>query len=118
MGVFAGYSAHRRGQNPYFWFLIGFLFGCLGLLAFFFFDRQKQMSRKKAPMAPKPEPKIVGPRDKFWYYVDEKREQNGPMSLDALQKSWKEGKVKKSTLVWNEELPEWKPLKDLLHTTS
>jgi len=50
--------------------------------------------------------------DKLWYYLDESNNQCGPMTLDALRNEWMEGKVKNTTFVWNEELPEWKPLQE------
>ena len=41
-------------------------------------------------------------------------QQQGPMSHDALTAAWREGKLNLSTYVWNEELPEWKPLEEFV----
>ena len=113
IGSLAAYLSYRRGKNPYLWFFIGFFFGLLGIMAIFF----APFSKKKLPPAPAqavPVFSIPGPTDKFWYYLDSSRQQQGPMSHHALVSAWKKGSVTLSTLVWNEELPEWKPLQELV----
>ncbi len=111
VGSLSAYLAHRQGKNPYKWFLIGFLFGTLGIIAIFLAPKSKRT--KKLPV-PKPEPRIVGPRDKFWYYLDADHQQMGPVSFVALNRDWKEGKLPSATFVWHEELPNWKPLHELI----
>ncbi len=108
MGCITAFLAERRGYNPYLGFLVGVLFGCLGLFALFFFTQRKE---KKGSVPNKiPIPTLQGPKDKFWYYVDLNQIQKGPISFEALRTAWKEGTVSPATLVWNEELLEWKPL--------
>lgn len=63
---------------------------------------------------PEPQPYIEGPIDRFWYYLDQGREQRGPMSHEALTRAWKKGEVATSTLVWHEHLANWKQLQDLI----
>ena len=113
IGSFSAYLAHKRGKNPYLWFLIGFLFGIFGIFAIFFASGKKK-KRTRAPVQPKPVPTIQGPTDKFWYYLDPSHQQLGPMSRDALSAAWKEGKIGPATYVWHEEMPNWKPLKETL----
>ena len=110
IGTLAAYMARRRGKNPYLWFALGFFFGVLGIIAFFLGSKPKP----KEPLAP-PEPvfALKGPIDKFWYYLDAESRQKGPMSKDALTAAFKAGHLNLNTYVWNEELPEWKLLKDL-----
>lgn len=112
MGGVSAYLAYKRKKNPYLWFIVGFLFGLLGIFAIFFATSRK----KPAPVVPKPEPvlTIQGPTDKFWFYLDPDNRQNGPMSRDSLTTAWKEGKLNLSTYVWHEEMPDWKPLKETL----
>ncbi len=113
IGTLSAYIAHRRGRNPYAWFFVGFIFGVLGIMAIFFapFGKKKGVA---VPVAAKPEPVIQGPKDKFWYYLDGSNQQQGPMSHDALTAAWKEGKVNLSTLIWHEDLTDWKALKETL----
>lgn len=40
---------------------------------------------------------------KHWYYVDEKNERHGPMSLEEL----KTRRILKKTMVWNETMSDW-----------
>jgi len=119
-GALGAYLAHRRGRNPFIWFAIGFFFGLLGAFAIFFAPSRKKSDtlkgeeRKEEARLEILPPVIQGPADKFWYYLGPDHQQVGPMSLDALTVAWRQGKVSLNTYVWNEELPDWKPLQDLL----
>lgn len=111
IGGLSAYLAYRRGKSPYLWFFIGFFFGALGILFIFFSPKPKPVpAEEPAPIIPT----IQGPKDKFWYYLDALHQQQGPMSHDALTAAWREGKLNLSTYVWNEELPEWKPLEEFV----
>jgi hypothetical protein len=111
VGCFSAYFARKRGQNPYVWFLIGFLLGVFGVMTFFFASRRG----KKKEAAPTERPLFIdGPTDKFWYYLGIENKQEGPMSRDALDLAWKNGKVSDTTYVWHEDLSDWKPLRELL----
>lgn len=109
-GSLAAYFAYRRRKNPLVWFVIGFLFGCLGIVALFIgpFVKKTQERPKK------PEPVLEGPTDCFWYYLDELQQQRGPMSFDALKQAWKRGEVLSATYVWHEHLTEWLPLQEFI----
>lgn len=111
-GAISSYLAYKSGRNPFGWFVIGFLFGVIGIFVIFFAAAAK---KKPAPLQ-KREPifTIQGPADKFWYYLDLQNQQQGPMSLDGLKAAWKQGKVSLSTYVWHEEMSDWKPLKETL----
>jgi len=118
-GVMAAFFAHSRGKNPYLWFVVGFLFGMLGVVALFlpFTTKRKPVRRQQRPQAPRPpEQRLVGPSNCFWYYLDEQQQQKGPMSFQAITKAWKRGEILPDTFVWHEELPEWKPLQGLITT--
>jgi hypothetical protein len=119
-GALGAYLAHRRGRNPYIWFCIGSFFGILGAFAIFFApSRKKVLARLQPETAPELwTPKIQGPSDKFWYYLNPEHRQIGPMSLDGLTNAWRQGKISLTTYVWNEELPDWKPLQELVITSS
>lgn len=113
IGTLSAYLAHRRERNPYIWFFVGAFFGILGVIAVFFAPAKKKA--KPLPLHPlQPEPTIVGPSDKFWYYLDPAHQQMGPISFDALKRAWKEGKITLSTYVWYEDLADWKPLQEFI----
>ncbi|NGX38739.1 MAG: hypothetical protein KR126chlam1_00049 [Chlamydiae bacterium] len=118
-GAISGYMAHQKGKNPYLWFFLGVLFGIFGLLFLLFGDRAmrpRQKSKKDETVidiTPTFDPEH---KKFFWYYLGPQNTQNGPMSFDALTKAWTEGKVTKSTYVWNESLDNWKPFDEFIQT--
>jgi hypothetical protein len=113
VGFLSAYMASRRGRNVYLWFGIGFLFGILGMLAIFIMPNMRKKPEPR-PAAIEPQPYIDGPIDRFWYYLDHLRQQQGPMSHNALTQAWKRGEIVASTLVWHEDLPNWKELQELI----
>ncbi len=114
IGSIAAYLAHKRDRNPYIWFTVGFLFGIFGIFAFFFATQKKVIT--PIPKERVPVFTIQGPKDKFWYYLDREQKQQGPISHAALASAWKQGNINEATLVWHEELTDWKPLKETLIT--
>lgn len=114
IGGVSAYLAYRRGQNPYIWFFVGFIFGLLGVFAMFFAPLPRRKKNKQIIPIPEPKPFIEGPIDRFWYYLDGERQQQGPMSHNALTLAWKSGEIDTSTLIWHEELPNWKQLQDII----
>lgn len=117
IGALSAYLAIRQGRNPYLWFFIGIFFGLLGILVMCFAPGKQKPKQTPLPQAPLVEEIIIGPSDKFWYYLDEAHEQKGPMSFSALNKTWKQGTITAQTLVWNEDFSDWTPLKDCIQTT-
>ncbi len=113
-GALGAFLATRRGKNPYLWFFWGFFFGILGALAIFFTSQRKKLSER--PSIQPSVPKIQGPAEKFWYYVNTANEQVGPMSLAVLNATWVRGEISESTLVWHEDLSEWKRLGELTNS--
>ncbi|HLB52887.1 MAG TPA: DUF4339 domain-containing protein [Chlamydiales bacterium] len=110
-GSLGAYLAYKRGRNPYGWFFVGFFFGMLGTLAIFFAPKPK---RKVMSPLPQLIQTLSGPTHKLWYYATASREQMGPVSHNGLFQLWKAGTIFPSTYVWNEELSEWKLLKEFI----
>src|SRR5579872_4903652 len=102
-GLISAYLAFKRGRSPIVWFIVGFFFGMLGTIALFFAPKTKESPKKIEP-----QPYLFGPTAKLWYYVEDGT-QIGPMSYNAISNEWKIGKISKETLVWHEDLTEWKP---------
>lgn len=118
LGAITAVFAHRRQRNPYKWFFIGFLFGMIGLLALFLFPPKRRkpvvhLASEKEEQSPSSLPVIQGPSDKFWYYLDQARQQQGPMSHHALTSAFLQGKISLSTYVWNEDMADWKELQEV-----
>ncbi len=109
MGSLAAYVAIKKKYNPYLWFFIGFFFGIWGIFPIFFLN----FKRKAKPISRPPLLFPRGPIDKFWYYLDASHNQVGPLSHQAISKALGEGIISDNTYVWNEEMTDWKLLKDL-----
>jgi hypothetical protein len=108
--------ARRLGKNPIIWLVLGALFGIFAFLALVFIGLRKPV-KKTAPAAPLvPTPVALSPShaEKFWYYLNNNKEQFGPMSFQGLGKAWKEGAVSETTFVWNEEMENWQHFKDVV----
>lgn len=114
MGGLSAYLAYKKSRNPVIWFLIGFFFGLLGIATMFLFSPRKLPQIKASNENAASHQIIHGPSDKFWYYLNASHQQVGPMSRDALETSLQQGKILPATYVWNEELPDWKPLKEFI----
>ncbi|PIS00177.1 MAG: hypothetical protein COT84_08885 [Chlamydiae bacterium CG10_big_fil_rev_8_21_14_0_10_35_9] len=127
IGFICSFIASKKKRNPYLWFLSGFFFTVFALLILLLLPSKNQKIPSEADMKINKQEAIELEQtensveeegyqkildDKLWYYLDESNNQCGPMTLDALRNEWMEGKVKNTTFVWNEELPEWKPLQE------
>lgn len=105
MGLITRYQAKKQGKNPLFWFWIGFLFGGLGIFAFFL-TKKTNASSKPTPIHLFPKVNLhLGP----WYYA-ENQTILGPFSRDYIQKLLDENRINLSTLVWHDSMPEWEKL--------
>ena len=108
-----GNYAKRLGRNPRTWFAAGALFGIFALIALFLFPRRKAIAAQPVVKAPLLTAACPIQAEKLWYYLNDQKEQFGPMSFNALGKAWLEGSVREQTFVWNEEMENWQPLKEV-----
>lgn len=113
--------AQKKGRNTIFWFIIGAFFGLLALILIALLPPLgKKLLNSNSIHAPTPRtlppltPIFPSHEGKLWYYLDLTKQQFGPMSLDRLSREWHEKKIEDATLVWNEELTDWKPLRDVV----
>lgn len=105
-GLLSSFLAGRQKRNAYLWFLIGSLFGAIGM-GFLFFSRKKTAPAPPKPaLSTEPEPLI------YWYYLIG-ASRNGPMTTAALKKLFTEDKISEETYLWNENMNDWAKLKDL-----
>ncbi|KAG6558796.1 GYF domain 2 [Candidatus Rhabdochlamydia oedothoracis] len=109
--------AQKKGLNPRNWYIAGILFCALAFIAVLF---QRKKNLKIPNPVHKPELIPIDPpqRENLWYYLDEKGQQFGPISFQALTIAWKNKKIQGESYVWNEDLENWKKFKEVLKITT
>ncbi|MDN3505251.1 MAG: DUF4339 domain-containing protein [Rhabdochlamydiaceae bacterium] len=114
IGLFLGYATSKyaltKDLNPKLWFVLGFFFGILAPL--FLLLIHPIIQRRKAKLTPKIEKKRTNPMFERidWYYLDHNHDQQGPMSFTAFKNHFDVGEIGDDTLIWNEEMKDWKEL--------
>jgi hypothetical protein len=111
--------AKRRGQHPLIWFVLGLLLGIFALIFLCFMPLRKKKPIpivQNIPTIKYPPLNILHAdhMDKLWYFLDEQKTQFGPMSFNALNRAWNEGKVKNHTFVWNEAMENWQRFEEVI----
>ncbi len=122
LGVVGGFIANKNNRSPYLWFSLIFLFGLPALIILLYITNYKNNNgllrktlRKKKSLSEIDLFFLKNKhKDKLWYYLDEKGNQQGPVSLNLLITKWKTktNPIDKKTYVWNESLQNWKMLKE------
>ncbi|CRX38070.1 DUF4339 domain-containing protein [Estrella lausannensis] len=117
-GTCASIMAKKRGKDPAKWFFLGILFGVFALLWLLFTGRTSESvtDRKAnvAPVQPEEEPEVNGLTAGEWYMLDEEHKPQGPLSFRELQRRAGTGTLHGKSYVWNEALPDWKRVEDLI----
>ncbi len=115
-GFLCAFIAIQKNLNPYKWFAAGFLFSIFAFLALLFVPRrniekiQGAINTQKMQTILKEETKN---KVTLWYYLNTERKQCGPMSFQVLKNDWLKGTINPCTYVWNEDMDNWKPIKDI-----
>jgi MFS family permease len=109
-GQLTAHFARKKGRPPQLWFLIGALFGLLGLLLVFLIP----------PKRIKPQVPVLKPLQrnsdswlKMWYFLDSTHRQNGPLEFPDFIKAWREKRISASSFVWGEGMEHWKKIEEL-----
>lgn len=115
LGCQCRYLAQQKRRDPTVWFMAGAFFGIFALLIILFLPARNPIKMASAPAAVPPFEAISSVHaEKFWYFLDEKKTQFGPMSFSALKTAWDKGTIREKTFVWNEEMENWKPLNEVV----
>lgn len=116
LGASTAYFANQRGRDPFVWFMIGMLLGFFGMLLLFLLPPVADAQQKMAPFEEKGEEFIIQNRDyliKEWYYYDQDRVRQGPLTFDQVKALWKRGVLNEESFVWSEGLESWKKIEEL-----
>lgn len=109
LGTITSKLALKKGKNPYLWFYIGFIFGILGLLALYLLPKSEE-KKASPPINP---PRFQQKPLQLWYYLDSNHAQQGPYSEQYLEEKLTKRELSAETYVWNENLSDWKKVKEL-----
>jgi hypothetical protein len=121
MGAITAYFANQRGRDPMIWFMVGMLFGLLGLLLLFILPvaPKEEEDKQVLDITPKIEPEPLPPANQYlstdWFYLDQQQQQHGPVPLQTLKDLWAEAKISGESFVWSEGMPEWLMVQELPH---
>lgn len=125
-GWLAAYIAAKKGRSAITWFFLGFFLNIFALLFLIFLPPvSKKAPRDKSegsftgttidvkPIATEEkniEP--VQPEKQEWYYLDQQRQQAGPINFQKLKDLYHTSTINDSTYLWCEGMDEWRKLSE------
>jgi hypothetical protein len=118
LGSLNAFIAKKQGRPQLPWFFASFILGILGLVLFFIYPALSSYFQARRPVQTPP-PLAPGETSrteawlKHWYYIDDRREQKGPIEFPDLIQNWKEKQLSDESFVWGEGMKEWKTLSEL-----
>lgn len=115
-GLIGAYYARERGRRPEVWFFVGLLFGLLGLLVLFLlprFDEEGGQQEQLAGVEQTPVSEVPDPRFQDWFFLDDRRCQQGPVPFRQLIGAWRDRVIHQESYVWTEGMPTWEPIRQL-----
>jgi hypothetical protein len=118
IGTISAYYAKQRGRNSTTWFFIGLFLGLIGLILLFILPKYPVENdtvleeQANVQLADSPPLIIECPQDD-WFYLDDKHEQQGPITFYMLRSKWRQGKICNDSFVWREGMVMWQKLHDL-----
>lgn len=119
MGIIAAYFAKANGKNPYLWFFLGALFGLFGIFFLFFSTaaakRREAAETKEIALHPSCPSSY---KEKLWFYLTPDNQQQGPISYTSLLEKIQTGIITPTLYLWNEELENWRPCRELFELHS
>ena len=110
--------AEKKNRSSLGWFILGFAFNLIALIALYFLsplkklEKEKKMDRSSGlpPPFPIDTTEIVEEnelKNALWFYLDDKHQSQGPVSLIALRELWATNGLTLRSYVWRASLPAW-----------
>jgi hypothetical protein len=118
LGSLNAYIAKRQGRPQLPWFFASFTLGVLGLVLYFIYPslfsyfEARRPREVPPPLSPQHQSRTEAWL-KHWYYIDDHREQKGPIEFPDLIQNWKNKQLNDASFVWGEGMKEWKTLSEL-----
>jgi hypothetical protein len=109
-------------MNPWFGFFVGSFFGVLGLTVIYLIPQKKEaiVIAPKSPFSEKQNIFFNNPdfQRKLWHYIDQNKKVSEAVSLQKMKGEFLKGKITMDTYIWNEEMSNWKQVKELVDKTT
>lgn len=118
IGGWTSYLAKFRGRDPRIWFLLGFCFGLLGLVALLVMPDLSKNQEGEEELEITVEPIIPDAVEKQWFYLDADEQQKGPVDYEFLKLLFEDKKISSTSFVWSEGMEEWKTIEECQLFTS
>jgi predicted PurR-regulated permease PerM len=132
-GFICSYLAKNRGRNPRTWFILGLLFGLIGLIILLVLPSNKTLNnhvqsdtnrfqREKLTQTTiqentQPYPDINSPPSteemyqmNTWYYLDKAHNQVGPVNFNILIQEFQKEEITLDSYVWFEGMANWQKI--------
>lgn len=120
LGGITAFFAEKRGRSPNIWFFLGMFLGLLGLIILFLLpsysaeeskEELKKDPEKTGTQVSEPPPPLV--EEKLWFYVDQNRQQCGPVAFSFINELINKNELNSTTYVWTEGMDSWKKINEL-----
>jgi hypothetical protein len=113
-GIVCSKIASIKNRNARYWFILGLFFGLVGLIIIYFLNPLKKKNIYSPNVINQISVSKSLPNDNnYWYYLDNNKNQIGPVSVKKIFDNYFEGKISDTTYVWNDTMKDWSLLKDL-----
>ncbi len=120
MGALCAILAVSRERSPLAWFFLGAFLGWVGLLLIFILpslNKEAVSKSEPVPIEPiveeKKEPESSFEKTDNWFYLDQKKDICGPLSVQMMKERWNSGDLSENSWVWNEMIVEWKKISQI-----
>jgi hypothetical protein len=123
VATITAHYAIKRGRSAINWFIIGALFGIMGLLLLFLLPTLAEEKRTQdsetdnvstTPSKSFDLADVVNEnKQKKWFYLDNTHTQQGPVDFEKLASAWLNKEISAQTFVWSEGMSDWKTIQEL-----
>lgn len=109
------YFADKKGRSPWGWFLLTLLLGMIAPVLLYFLGEQPASTAAQPEIPVKKKSSFAPHMD--WYYLDQNRQQVGPVTGSHLQELQDQGVIGPNTYLWKEGMESWQKMAGCLSST-
>lgn len=127
LGFIGYYIAIKKNKSPIIWFIVGFLFGFIGIIILLILsdkvDNSNDLSyeNKYSPRNKQNKEYIEEATvqqeetqpSNFWFFLNENKQITGPVSLDIIYKNIIKKEYPEKTWIWKKGMKNWQRLEEI-----